>query len=194
MNNKKKSIHWVLAWIIYTSVYLMVWASGFSKPRAKTGLWHPWWMLNSQNPWGCWAGRVELTGASLSVANKAWQIRHTFYIFTFSRVERCVTDGWDQGKEIRLADGGGSISYPLWRQCTSHSYYCRRGKNVRGPLAMLILVTHKAIIEGHSVYGRGSGRVGVLTHISQESGQGLWDVMWKLIKIWVLIGKSLIIS
>lgn len=34
-----------------------------------------------------------------------------------------------------------------------------RGGNVRGPLAMLILVTHKAIIEGHSVYGRGSGRV-----------------------------------
>ena len=26
-------------------------------------------------------------------------------------MECCVTDGWDQGKEIRLADGGGSISY-----------------------------------------------------------------------------------
>lgn len=120
-------------------------------------------MLDSQNPWGCWAGSVELTGASLSVTNKAWQIGHTFYIFTFSRVERWVTDGWDQGKEIRLADGGGSISYPLWRQCTSHSYYCRPGqgekKNVRGPLAMLFPVTYKLIIARKSVYGRGSGRV-----------------------------------
>lgn len=96
---------------------------------------------------------------------------HILHLYLF-RVERCVTDGWDQGKEIRLADGGGSISYPLWRQCTSHSYYCG-GEKCQGPLAMLILVTHKAIIEGHSVYGRGSGRVGVLTHISQESGQGL---------------------
>lgn len=93
-------------------------------------------MLDSQNPWGCCAGRVELTGVSLSVTNKAWQIRHTFYIFTFSRVECCVTDGWDQGKEIRLADGGGSISYHYGGNAPLILTTVGK-KNARGPLAML---------------------------------------------------------
>ena len=53
-------------------------------------------------------------------------------------MECCVTDGWDQGKEIRLADDGGSISYhyggnaPLILTTVG-----KKKKNAREPLAML---------------------------------------------------------